>query len=121
MADRVHPNDLAVLGQLHRPGDDRHVDRLPRPASTGGVRRAGEADHTATVGEASHRQPDSRVPGAALNRHPRDPVGLVRLEPLRVRGDQHTRVQDLHQAVADHDLDRLTGERRADDVVEPGE
>ena len=42
MADRVHPDDLAVLGQLHRPGDDRDLDRLPGPAPAGAIRRAGE-------------------------------------------------------------------------------
>jgi len=28
-------------------------------------------------------------------------------------------VQDLDQAIGHHDLDRFTGERRSDDVVEP--
>ena len=48
-------------------------------------------------------------------------VGLVRFEPLRMRGHQHPGVQDLHQPVGHDDLDRLTGEGRADDIVEPGE
>jgi len=30
-------------------------------------------------------------------------------------------VQDLDQAIGHHDLDRFTGERRSDDVVEPRE
>lgn len=36
MADRRHPDDLALVGQLHRPGDDRDRQLLPchaRPAA----------------------------------------------------------------------------------------
>jgi hypothetical protein len=75
------------------------------------------------VDDPGHRQPDGGVPGAALHRHsrPDHPIRLIRLQPLRMRRDKHPGVEDLHQPAGDDDLDRLTGERRTDHVVEPQE
>ena len=115
VADRVHPDHLAVVGQLHRPGDDRDLDRLPGPGSPGPVGGAGEADRTRCrrrSGSPSARR--WRPRGPALHRQPRPATRSAwsGLAPLRVGGDQHPGVQDLHQPVGDDDLDRLTGERR---------
>ena len=66
VADRVDADDLAVLGDLHRPGDDRHLDGLPGPAHPAAVIDAGEADGPARVDDAGHTQPGRRRPGPPL-------------------------------------------------------
>jgi hypothetical protein len=61
VADGVEPDELAVLGQLHRSGDDRYVDGGAGPPPPGRVRRAGEADHAGAVGEPGDGQPGGGV------------------------------------------------------------
>jgi hypothetical protein len=46
VADRVDPDHLDVSGDLDRPGDDGHLDRLSGPSPPGPVGCAGEADRS---------------------------------------------------------------------------
>jgi hypothetical protein len=112
--DGVDPDDLAVPGQLHGP-----VDGLAGPAAAGLVVRADETDHAGAVGQPDHGQPGGGIAGPPGHPGPRRPVGLIGAEPLRVGGDHHPRVHDVHQTPGHYDLDRLTRVGRADRVGEP--
>ena len=56
MADLVNAADLAVRGELDRPGDDGDADGSASPPPLARIRRPGEADHTGAVREQGHRQ-----------------------------------------------------------------
>src|SRR4029077_7414601 len=105
--DRVDPDDLAVPGQLHRPGHDGDVYGLAGLAAAGLVVSADEADHAGAVGQPGHGQPGGGITGPAGYRGPRQPVRLVLAHPLGVGGHHHPGVQDVHQPVGHDDLDRL--------------
>src|SRR5215472_19261369 len=127
MPDRVHPHHLAVDGQLDRPGDDRDLDRLPRPGPAGPVHDPGEVDLAVVVRGSGDRDAGRRRPGSLLNLRPRacraavEPVDLILAQPLRMRRDEHAVVVDLHQSIGHDRLDVLTGEHRPDPIVEPGQ
>ena len=97
VADRVDADDLAVLGQLHRPRDDADVDGSAGPPAAARVRCPGEADHPAAVGEPGHGQSGGGVPGPASHPRLRFAVRLADAQPLRVRGDHYPGVQNVHQ------------------------
>lgn len=101
MPDRVDPDDLAALAELHRSGDDRDVDVLPSPRPPAAVGRAGEAHHAAVVSPPGNGQAGRGVPCLPRNRCSWCPVGLISLEP-----------RDASQTVRDDALDWFTGERR---------
>ncbi len=54
VADRVDADDLAVPGELDRPGDDGDVDEGAGPHPAGPVGGPGEGDLAVVVGEAGH-------------------------------------------------------------------
>ena len=79
-----------------------------------GVAGAGEADHPGAVGQPGDRQPGGGIPGPALAAGARG-CGRPDLRAAAGRGWRPPPgVQDVHQPAGDHDLDRLTGERRAE-------
>lgn len=84
VADGVDADDLAVLGQLDRPGDDGHLDRGVGPAAPGAVAGAGEADRAAAVGQAGHGQSGDGVSGSAGDACPRGAVGKATTEEIYV-------------------------------------
>jgi hypothetical protein len=71
VADGVDLDDLAVPGELDRPGDDGHADGLAGPHPPGGVGGVGEADHAGGGGEPGDGEPGGGVPGAADDWRPR--------------------------------------------------
>ena len=93
-----------------------------RPAQARPARYVAPAKETAPASTSRVTvSPVVASPGPPLRRHPSRPIRLVRAEPLRVGGDQHPGVEDLHQPVDGDHLDRLAGERRPDPIVEPGQ
>src|SRR5215469_7743878 len=66
--DRVDPDDLAVLGQLDRPGDDGDVDEGAGPHPAGPAGGAGEDDGAVAVGQPGHGQALGGVPGLTAAR-----------------------------------------------------
>jgi len=85
----VDPDELPVAGELHRPGDQGHLDRPSRPGPAGPVHDAGEGHRAVGVGDPEHGRPGARPAGSPLgDRLPIGP-GIVPAAPLRVGGDQH--------------------------------
>ena len=95
MADGVDPDELAVPGQLHRPGHDGHVDGGAGPLPPARVAGAGEADHPGTIGQAGDHQPGGGIAGPAGPQDAWLAVSLVLAEPLGVGGHDHPGVQDV--------------------------
>ena len=62
VADGVDADELAVFGQLYRPGDDRDVGSGAGPPAAAGIGGAGEADHPGAVGEPGDREPGGGIP-----------------------------------------------------------
>lgn len=84
MADRVHPDDLAVLGQLDRPGHDGDVDRLAGPPAAARVRGPGEADRALPVGQPGDGQPGGGVAPDDPKASARRPVNCAAGRSYRV-------------------------------------
>ena len=57
MADGADADDLALPGELDRPGRDEQVDEGAAPVAAAPLQRPGEADHPSAVGQPGHRNP----------------------------------------------------------------
>jgi hypothetical protein len=91
VADRVHPDDLAVPGQLNRPGDDRDVDGLAGPHPPAGVAGAGQQPATSRNDTSNEEAKREAAPSCATASFAsRDPAsvlicGIDRFTLLRTR------------------------------------
>src|ERR1700752_2714541 len=97
--DRVHPDDVAVAGDLHRFGDDRDLGAAAAPAGAGSVVGAGEGDVAGGVDYSGHAHPLAGRPSAAAALSQRNILAAadVGLAPLDMLGDQHVAVEDPNQ------------------------
>jgi hypothetical protein len=121
----VDADDLAVAGQLDRPGDQGDLDGAAGPGSAGPVHDTGEGDRAVRVGDAHDRGTGAGAASAPLGDQLAFDtvlidVGVVGAATLDVGGDQDAGMQDFHQPTGDDDFDWLAGEDSPNRVPEAG-
>src|SRR5829696_2678840 len=62
----VHADDLPVASQLHRSGDQRHLDRAAGPGPAGPVGDTGEGDRAVGISDAYDRGADAGAASPSL-------------------------------------------------------
>jgi hypothetical protein len=119
--DRVHAQDVAVAGKLHRTGDDADFGAAAAPAVADPVVGAGERHIPGGV----HHPADGHCVRGAPRTTAAQPqpdlllwVAGVGFAALHVFGDQHVAVEDPHWMVGGDGLDWFPGHDRHP-VAEP--
>src|SRR5690242_18952061 len=88
VADGLGAHDGALIGHLHRAGDDTNLDVSYAPSPSGPVHGSGERHLSAGIDHAGHHDPVSGRSGraSAMARHRSWDVGFT---ALHVGGDQY--------------------------------